>query len=614
MKFHPLDILPIRPAPLIYARLTPLISPLSSSLPTVDDSSSSLAFECISPQSTTASHRRRSAPPPVRQRHSRRSKNVTMEDNGPSRENLTWTEPQMDYLVQLLVEQSRMPDMKSGGGLKPKAYTTIEKNMMKRFGPEFTKDKIKNKLKYSKPNLSVMKEMLNTSGFGYDPINKCIEVDPQKYPNKKKYRGPKLWRYCDEFTKVYGESLATGKDAVTLNNILHDDNKPLPSTSASQTTPLYMQPDSEQSFTQMLNDDSPLQSPVPPTPTTENSTNNTTTRRSKRNRSNSSNDDVYYNFLNSIAQNMDTLAHTCRGFQYVKCCKILQEMVDSGLLDSHTRLMSMDLLVEGTNSMIFVNIPPSDRSIRLMHSSPNLSVMKEMLNTSGFGYDPINKCIEVDPQKYPNKKKYRGPKLWRYCDEFAEVYGEFLATGKDAVTLNNILHDDTKPLPSTPASQTTPLYMQPDSEQSFTQMLNDDSPLQSPVPPTPTTENSTNNTTTRRSKRNRSNSSNDDVYYNLLNSIAQNMDTLAHTCRGFQYVKCCKILQEMVDSGLLDSHTRLMSMDLLAEGTNSMIFVNIPPSDREWGADNGVMSTGMESTTRRPQTSSSSITSLMADS
>ncbi|KAF3791500.1 Ribonuclease H [Nymphaea thermarum] len=39
-------------------------------------------------------------------------------------------------------------------------------------------------------------------------------------------------------------------------------------------------------------------------------------------------------------------------------------MVDTGVLDSHTRLMSMDLLAEGTNAMIFVNVPPSDRSHR----------------------------------------------------------------------------------------------------------------------------------------------------------------------------------------------------------------------------------------------------------
>ncbi|XP_031504446.1 uncharacterized protein At2g29880-like [Nymphaea colorata] len=220
-----------------------------------------------------------------------------MKDSGPSRENLTWTEPQMDYLVQLLVEQSRIPGMKSAGGLKPKAYTTIEKGMMDRFGPEFTKDKTKNKLKYSKPNLTVMKEMLNTSGFGYDPINKCIEVDPQvwndyieKYPNRKKYRGPKVWRYYDEFAEVYGESHATGQNAVTLNNVLETETESLPCTSASQTSPSYMQPDSEQSFTQTLNDGTPLQSPLPTTPTTENPTTNTSTRRSKRNRS--TNDDM----------------------------------------------------------------------------------------------------------------------------------------------------------------------------------------------------------------------------------------------------------------------------------------------------------------------------------
>ncbi|KAF3776853.1 hypothetical protein EJ110_NYTH47083 [Nymphaea thermarum] len=211
--------------------------------------------------------------------------NVTMEDSGPSRENLTWTDLQMDYLVQLLVEQSRIPDMKSSGGLKPKAYTTIEKLMIERFSFEFTKDKIKNKLKYTKPNLTVMKEMLNTSGFGYDPINKCIQLDAQvwndyiqRYPSRKKYRGPKVWRYYDEFAEVYGDSHATGQNAVALNSVLPDVTEPLPSTPASHTSPSYMQFDSEQSFAQTQNDDSPLQSPLPTTPTTEIPTNNTSSR------------------------------------------------------------------------------------------------------------------------------------------------------------------------------------------------------------------------------------------------------------------------------------------------------------------------------------------------
>ncbi|KAF3788270.1 hypothetical protein EJ110_NYTH21252 [Nymphaea thermarum] len=254
--------------------------------------------------------------------------------------------------------------MKSGGN----AYTAIEKLMIERFSVEFTKDKIKNKLKYTKPNQTVMKEMLNTSGFGYDPINKCIQVDAQvwndyiqRYPSRKKYRGPKVWRYYDEFAEVYGDSHATGQNAVTLNNVLPDVTEPLPSTPASQTSPSYMQFDSEQSFAQMQNDDSPLQSPLPTTRTIEIPTNNTSSRRSKRNRS--TNDDVYYNMLNGIAKNMDALTNNSRGIQFVKCCEILQEMVETGVLDSHTRLMSMDLLAEGTNAMIFVNVPPSDRLV-----------------------------------------------------------------------------------------------------------------------------------------------------------------------------------------------------------------------------------------------------------
>ncbi|KAF3780235.1 hypothetical protein EJ110_NYTH39732 [Nymphaea thermarum] len=233
-------------------------------------------------------------------------------DSGPSRENLTWTSEQMDYLIQLLVEQSRIPGMKSGGGLKSKAYTAIEKGMVDKFGSEFTKEKIKNKLKYSKPNLTVMKEILNTSGFGYDPINKCIEVDSQHYPNRKKYRGPKLWRYFDEFAEVFGDSHATGRDSITLNSIIHEDIASVPQTPASQTTPTYMNPETSHSFTQMYNDDPmatsspPPQSPVPPTPNTENPmTSNRTGSRTKKQRA--SNYEEYYSLLNGIANNVDTM-------------------------------------------------------------------------------------------------------------------------------------------------------------------------------------------------------------------------------------------------------------------------------------------------------------------
>ncbi|KAF3784578.1 hypothetical protein EJ110_NYTH24130 [Nymphaea thermarum] len=261
-------------------------------------------------------------------------------------------------------EQSRIPDMKSGGGLKPKAYTTIEKLMMERFSVEFTKDKIKNKLKYTKPNLTVMKEMLNTSGFGYDPINKCIEVDPQvwndyiqRYPNRKKYRGPKVWRYYDEFAEVYGDSHATEKNAVTLNNVLPNVTEPLPSTPASQTSPSYMQFDSEQSFAQTLNDDSLLQSPLPTTPTTEIPTNNTSSHQPSSRRIVHPFQDAGTSFVQLMLHDhprncLDLLrmeVHT-----YMRLCSILR---DKNLLED-----ARDITVEEQVAMLLLTIGHNERN------------------------------------------------------------------------------------------------------------------------------------------------------------------------------------------------------------------------------------------------------------
>ncbi|KAF3776882.1 hypothetical protein EJ110_NYTH47294 [Nymphaea thermarum] len=276
-------------------------------------------------------------------------------DSGPSRENLTWTLEQMDYLVQLLVEQSRIPGMKSGGGLKSKAYTAIEKGMVDKFGSEFTKEKIKNKLKYSKPNLTVMKEILNTSGFGYDPINKCIEVDSQ------------VWNEYIQFAEVFGDSHVTGRKSITLNNIIHEDIDSVPQTPASQSTPTYMNPETSHSFTQMVNDDPmatsshPPQSPVPPTPNTENPmATNRTSSRTKKQRAN--NYEEYYSLLNGIANNVDTMTRTSKGVQFVTCCEILQEMVSTSDIDRQTQVRSMDMIAESSNAMIFVNLPPEERN------------------------------------------------------------------------------------------------------------------------------------------------------------------------------------------------------------------------------------------------------------
>ncbi|KAF3787425.1 hypothetical protein EJ110_NYTH14930 [Nymphaea thermarum] len=102
---------------------------------------------------------------------------VPMEGSSSRNDSLVWTDAQLDHLINLLVEQSRLPDMKSDANLKPKAYKAIERQMIELFGPEFKVEKIKNKLKSTKADYNVCRQILSTSGFGWDPTNQCVDVE-----------------------------------------------------------------------------------------------------------------------------------------------------------------------------------------------------------------------------------------------------------------------------------------------------------------------------------------------------------------------------------------------------------------------------------------------------
>ncbi|KAF3776980.1 hypothetical protein EJ110_NYTH39800 [Nymphaea thermarum] len=102
-------------------------------------------------------------------------------------DSLIWTDAQLEFLINLLVEQSRLPGMKSGANLKSKAYKAIEQKMMEQFGPGFTVEKIKNKLKITKAYYNMCKQILATSGFGWDPTNKCVEVDNEVWAEYIQY-------------------------------------------------------------------------------------------------------------------------------------------------------------------------------------------------------------------------------------------------------------------------------------------------------------------------------------------------------------------------------------------------------------------------------------------
>lgn len=191
---------------------------------------------------------------------------------------LTWSSHQVDYLIECMLEQARIPGMKAGGGLKLNAMMAVAVKMMERFGPEYNLDKIKNKLKRARPNLRVCKELLNTAGFSWNSEKKCIEVDDavwreyikvnlvrcllyqnsgdivlqniyahlcfkfilagldssfyllslamQAYPSRRPYRNPDKWKYYEQLSEIYDESstVSEGRDAMAIGTLCEAEN------------------------------------------------------------------------------------------------------------------------------------------------------------------------------------------------------------------------------------------------------------------------------------------------------------------------------------------------------------------------------------------------------
>ncbi|KAF3779783.1 hypothetical protein EJ110_NYTH35728 [Nymphaea thermarum] len=205
--------------------------------------------------------------------HAAATPTEAMEGTSNSRnDSLVWTDAQLEYLINLLVQQSRLPGMKSGGNLKPKAYKAIEQRMIEQFGPGFTIEKIKNKLKITKANYNICKQILATSGFGWDPTNKCVEVENQvwadyieRFPQRRKFKGGQKWKHYDELHEVYGSSTATGRTARNCDSFMMNEeceSNQAPETPATQTSDFGINIEENISYTQMLNGDSPTPSPT----------------------------------------------------------------------------------------------------------------------------------------------------------------------------------------------------------------------------------------------------------------------------------------------------------------------------------------------------------------
>ena len=95
---------------------------------------------------------------------------------GSTLRNIKWTNTNDVVLLHIMLEM-RKEGKVIPGGFTSEGWALITKEMQTKFGPEFSKDKLKNRLKSYKTWYSAMKAMLNLGGFGWDEERKKVTVE-----------------------------------------------------------------------------------------------------------------------------------------------------------------------------------------------------------------------------------------------------------------------------------------------------------------------------------------------------------------------------------------------------------------------------------------------------
>ncbi|XP_077237145.1 uncharacterized protein LOC143878798 [Tasmannia lanceolata] len=108
----------------------------------------------------------------------------------------------VDALLEQVSEGHKIPN-----GFKDVAYTATSRAMNSRYGKDMTKEHIKNQVKTLKKKFVAVNTIINTSGFGWDDVNKKIEVTEDVY---NAWVAVKKHVLIDDFRHIFCEDYATG--------------------------------------------------------------------------------------------------------------------------------------------------------------------------------------------------------------------------------------------------------------------------------------------------------------------------------------------------------------------------------------------------------------------
>ncbi|XP_058217311.1 uncharacterized protein LOC131328380 [Rhododendron vialii] len=132
-----------------------------------------------------------------------------------------WRKSEEDALIKIMVTEM-CDKWKAENGFKPGFFTLVEKEMDKVMPESKIKASphIDSKVKYWRKTYAKLTDILKLSGFGWDHVNKRIEVDDEvwkiyeeAYPQKAKEVGGKRFPYFEDWEFLFGKDRANGEGA-----------------------------------------------------------------------------------------------------------------------------------------------------------------------------------------------------------------------------------------------------------------------------------------------------------------------------------------------------------------------------------------------------------------
>ncbi|XP_047325990.1 uncharacterized protein At2g29880-like [Impatiens glandulifera] len=146
-----------------------------------------------------------------------------------------WSDEEDALLIQILLELHSTGKYKADRGFKPGLFQATEREFEQRMpGCGIRADPhIYSRIKTLKTHFGTVYDMLygSTSGFGWDPIRKCVVADKHvwdSYLQSHKNAAPfkdKSFRYFDELAIIFGVDRANGNGAVDYVRAEDDVNR-----------------------------------------------------------------------------------------------------------------------------------------------------------------------------------------------------------------------------------------------------------------------------------------------------------------------------------------------------------------------------------------------------